>query len=438
MTENDVTGVLVRGESGQGIVTDHDLRERVLAAGLSGETPVGEVATRPLRVVDPGALADDALIEMLEQGVRHLPVVSVEGYLGMLEITDVVAAGALDPFDLRASIDGASTVAALAGLSGKLPRTIAAAIDSGVAVPQLGRMVASFTDALTVAALRLAEIEVGRAPVTWAWVSLGSQARREQGLITDQDHVLLYAEGGAAEDDWFARLAAQVVSTLESCGIPRCPNGVMASEPGWRSEAGARIEVFRESIREHSRGAALFAGIALDHRQIAGDLDAGPVLEEMRQAAASNFGFVVRSGELAIEQQLPIGFLGNLVVQDLGDHQGVLNIKAGGIHPVVELARFFGLMAKSPATGTMDRIRSASRAGVIDEDDGEGLIEAFSLLTEMRLRHQVERWRRGERPNNLIDPEDLGPLSRAQLKDAFGIIREVQRQVERHIAVRPR
>jgi CBS domain-containing protein len=438
MTENDVSGVMVNGESGPGIVTDRDLRERILASDLGGETPVGKIVTRPVRVVDEGDLIDDVLIGMLDQGLTHMPVRSGEGYLGMLEVPDAVAAGMLDPFDLRASIEAAPSEEALVAASGRIPEIITAVIDAGVAAPQLGRMVASLTDALTTTALRFAADGLGAAPVPWAWVALGSQARREQGLATDQDHMMLYDEGGAGEDRWFETLAGRVVTTLEKCGIPPCPNGVMASAPSWRSEARVRIERFREATWEHDRKAALFAGLALDQRQVAGDLDATRALEEMRRAAAANHGFVVRSGELALDQQPPIGFLGNLVVRDVRDHEGVLNVKVGGIHPVVELARFLALAGDIPSTGTIERVRDATREGVIDEEDGEGLIEAFTYLVEVRLRHQVDNWRKGIAPDNLIDPETLGPLARSQLKDAFGMIREMQRQVERQIAIRPR
>lgn len=434
MSANDVTGVVVTGESGAGIVTDRDLRERVLGAGLTGETPVGGVSTRPVRFAGPDDLVDDVLIEMLDQGVRHLPIRSEGRYMGMLEVTDIVSIGLLDPFDLRASIETATSVESLVALSQRIPNTVAAAIDAGVGAPQLGRMVASFTDSLTAAALGLAMGDIGPEPVPWAWVALGSQARREQGLITDQDHTLFYAEGGAVHDAWFADLADRVVTTLEACGIPRCPSGVMASEAKWRAETRARVEEIKHATWEHDRGAALFAGIALDHRQIAGDLDVTAGLEEIRRAATANHGFVVRSGELAVAQQIPIGFFGNLVVRDIGDHQGVLNIKSGGIHPVIELGRFFALRSDSAAVGTIERVRHASRAGVLDEEDAEGLVEAFALLVEVRLRHQVDNWRKGAPPDNLIDPVTLGPLARAQLKDAFGIIREVQRQVAREIA----
>jgi CBS domain-containing protein len=212
----------------------------------------------------------------------------------------------------------------------------------------------------------------------------------------------------------------------------------MASKPEWRSEAPHRVDQIQESTWEHDRRAALFVGMALDHRQIAGEFEATRALEAMRRAAAGNPGFVVRSGELALDQPPPIGFLGNLVVRDVGDHEGVLNIKGGGIHPVVELARYFALVGDSASVGTIERLHEASRTGVIDQDDGDGLIEAFTFFVEIRLRHQVDNWRKGLRPDNLIDPETLGPLARSQLKDAFALIREVQRMVERQIAIRPR
>jgi CBS domain-containing protein len=169
---------------------------------------------------------------------------------------------------------------------------------------------------------------------------------------------------------------------------------------------------------------------------VIGDLDAAGSLEEMRKAAVADSRFVVRTGELAVAQQIPIGFFGKLVVRELGDHQRVLDIKAGGLHPVVELARYLALVADVPALATTARIEGAADAGVIDAEDGEGVNEAFDLLLGMRLQHQVDNWRIGSTPDNLIDPETLGPLSRAQLRDAFGIVREVQRDVARQIEPR--
>jgi CBS domain-containing protein len=186
----------------------------------------------------------------------------------------------------------------------------------------------------------------------------------------------------------------------------------------------------------HDPKATLFAGIALDQRLVAGDLDVSAPLEAMRKAAAGDSRFVVRSGELAVAQEIPIGFFGRLVVRRLGDHEGVLDIKSGGIHPVVELARYLALVADLPAVSTPARIEGAIDAGVLERDDGEGLVEAFDLLLGVRLQHQVDSWREGARPDNLIDPDSLGPLSRAQLRDAFGIVREVQREVARRIEPR--
>jgi CBS domain-containing protein len=436
MTESQVTGVLVAGDTGPGIVTDADLRERVLGAGLGHETPVGAITTRPVRVAAPQTLAEVALVEMLDQGLSHLPISGGHGYVGMLELGDLVGGGLLGPFSLRLSIDSASSSDELVSHAAGIPSAIASLSDFGVAARRVGMMVASLTDALTRAAIRLATADLGEPPYPWVWLALGSQARQEQGMLTDQDHALLYAPGGAEEDGWYAKLAGRVVTTLEACGIPRCPNGVMASESGWRAELGEWVEQVAASTRAHDHKATLFAGIALDHRIVIGDLDAAGSLEEMRKAAVADSRFVVRTGELAVAQQIPIGFFGKLVVRELGDHQRVLDIKAGGLHPVVELARYLALVADVPALATTARIEGAADAGVIDAEDGEGVNEAFDLLLGMRLQHQVDNWRIGSTPDNLIDPETLGPLSRAQLRDAFGIVREVQRDVARQIEPR--
>jgi CBS domain-containing protein len=207
----------------------------------------------------------------------------------------------------------------------------------------------------------------------------------------------------------------------------------MASEAEWRFEFPALAEAVNRAINEHEQSSTLFAGVVLDSRHVAGALDVAAGLKSIRRAASQNHRFVLRSAELAVKQAIPIGFFGNLVVRDLGEHEGVLNIKTGGIHPVVELARVFALRVGSVATGTVERIQDAARSGALDSDHAEGLIEAFELMIEVRLRHQLDSRRLGVRPDDLIDPGGLGPLTKSQLKVAFRIVREVQRQVAHEI-----
>jgi CBS domain-containing protein len=125
----------------------------------------------------------------------------------------------------------------------------------------------------------------------------------------------------------------------------------------------------------------------------------------------------------------PIGFLRDLVVEHSGEHRGQLDIKRGGLLPLVNLARYGAVAAGSRVTGTYDRLVVAQEAGTLGRDTSGSLLEAFDRLTALRLEHQVEALRAGREPNDFIDPKSLNPLARRYLRGAFRAIASIQRSL---------
>jgi CBS domain-containing protein len=125
----------------------------------------------------------------------------------------------------------------------------------------------------------------------------------------------------------------------------------------------------------------------------------------------------------------PTGFLRDVVVEQSGEHRGRLDIKRGGLLPIVNLARYGAVAAGSRVTGTVDRLRVAARAGTLDRQTAESLEEAFDLLTALRLDHQVDALRHARPADDFIDPRTLNPLARRYLRDAFRTIASTQRSL---------
>src|ERR671931_467821 len=100
MSDENVNSMIVRAENGElGIVTDGDLRSRVIAEEISIDTPVGEVVSSPLTTVGADAAGADVMLAMLDNDVRHVGVLSPRGeLLGVLGGIDLVAAEARTPF----------------------------------------------------------------------------------------------------------------------------------------------------------------------------------------------------------------------------------------------------------------------------------------------------------------------------------------------------
>src|SRR6476659_3192856 len=260
MTEQRVSSLLIKVGDDWGIVTDRDLRSRVLAAGRSPDAIVAEIVTTPIVTVSAETRIGDVLLGMLERGIHHLPVTEGTGtVVGMVTDTDLLGLARQSPFALKSAIERAADHAAVVALARDLPDVVAALVDSSVDPVDVGRVIAVTIDALTRRFLELGIARLGEPPVRWAWLALGSEARREQAMFTDQDHALVLEPGDRAHEDfdpYFAELARSVTDGLEEAGIHRCHGNAMAEHPPLRRSLDGWVGAFRGWMQDPAPKAA--------------------------------------------------------------------------------------------------------------------------------------------------------------------------------------
>jgi signal-transduction protein with cAMP-binding, CBS, and nucleotidyltransferase domain len=325
--------------------------------------------------------------------------------------------------------------AAVAAVRG-LPTVVCALVEAGADAVEIGRVVGTTLDALTRRLTEFALDDLGDAPVPWAWLALGSQARLEQALHTDQDHALAYdAEGGSREDldPYFASFAENVTAGLEAAGIPRCKGDAMAVTPGLRRSVEGWADAYRRWMNEPGVDGSTFTSITFDFRSVAGPLDVEPALETVIATARTNHRFLRHLGRRVLDQQPPTGFFKSLVVAK-GEHLGRLDIKHGGITIIGNMARMFSIREGRTEKRTLDRLRAAEETGQIDGERREALEEAFRLLWQTRLEHQAMQVRSGVEPDDFVDPQGLGPIARLGLKEAFKIVSSEQKRLAAELA----
>lgn len=426
MARERVSSLLVPTAEGLGILTDRDLRTRVVAARLGGDAPLREVMTPRAETVPATAMAGEVLLRMLERGVHHFPVVGEEGeLLGVVTDTDLMGLVRDTPFALKSAIERAAGREALAHAARELPSVVAGLVEGGTDPVDVGHVVGFLIDAATERLIALALEELGPPPGSFAWIALGSAARQEQALRTDQDHALAF-EGPPEMAIHAEGLAELVTSGLEAAGIPRCAGDAMATNPALRRTVSGWQDRFRTWMLEGTVGSEQLS-IVFDYRRVSGALEIEPALDEVIREAPTRPLFLKHLAGRALDLRPPIGFLRDLVVRRRGEHEGTLDLKHGGILIVGNLARAYAIGAGLPAMRTVDRLRGAEAAGAIDAETREGLEEAFRFLWEVRLRHQVERVRAGEPPDDFVDPATLGAVARQALKEAFRIIARAQK-----------
>jgi CBS domain-containing protein len=424
MRDQRVSSLVVRSEP-PGLVTASDLRDRVLAAGRGGDTPVAAVMSTPLRTMPAEARLGEVLLAMVDHGIHHLPLTSGGRLVGMVTDTDLLRHESRHPLFVRRQLDRASTPADLAAYAGEMTKAAVRLVAAGSPAGDVTRFLASAHDALYLRVVRDGEAALGPPPCPYALLVLGSGARGEPTLRSDQDHALVLADGPPAGPEvWFAELAEYLVATLERCGLPRCAGGVMATNPARRVPRRGWQQRFAGWIQEPDEDALLDAAIYFDFRQLHGDLDAEQALRPVIRRAAGNRRFLGRLARAALRRRPPLGFLRQL----RGDHRGRVDLKAHGTAPIVDLARLLALEAGSAELATVARLRAAAERGTVGRTAAD-LAAAFEYLQQVRLRHQAGRLQAGAAPDDLIALADLGALERRWLKDAFHLLHTCQESV---------
>jgi CBS domain-containing protein len=436
MTAAHVTAALVRTPDGVGVVTDRDLRERVLAAGRSPLEPVA-VAVRSALCAPADRTASEALVDLLDAEARELCVQAPDGsVLGLLSFEDI-AGGEHSPFALRRAIARAADEEELVDtmLAG-LPRLLGSLLSAGLAPADVCRALAVQSDTATIRLIELALRRRGPAPVPWAWLALGSVARRELTLASDQDNALAYddddvAGGGAAADPFFADVAADVNAGLARCGLGEDAAEVLARNPRWRMSAGQWRAVFAECLVHPDRSHLVRAAVAFDFRHVAGGLDVLEPLSAVVRDARRHPDFIARLARTATDWKVPLGRRGRVVT----DRDGRIDLKIGGALPIANLARLHAFAAGITISGTVDRLVAAQETGQLDAETATALREAFETATRVRLERHAECLAAGRPADNRIDPETLPPLRRAALREALRAVSDAQRRLS--VFVRP-
>ena len=429
MARERISCLLIRGLDGEvGVLTDRDLRTRVVAERRSSITPIGDVMTPRAETVPAETMAGEVLLRMLEGGFHHFPVVDTSGtVVGVVTDTDLMGLGRHTPFALKSAISRAPDRDGVASAVGDLPEVVASLVESSADPVDIGHVIAFSIDAATRRLLELGIAEFGNPPVEWAWLALGSAARQEQAIHTDQDHALAFEGDREVAEPALAPLAEFVSAGLEQAGFARCRGEVMAANPALRLSVDEWVERFDHWMNLQTPQASEQLSVVFDFRRVAGDLDAEAPMNEAMKLAVERPVFLQHLARRGLDLKPPIGFVGRLRVERGGERPGTVDLKRGGILIIGNIARAYAIRAGITAKRTVDRLRGAEQTGEIDAETREGLEEAFRFLWDVRLRHHVELLRAGQELDDFVDPKDLGGVARQGLKEAFRIVAHAQK-----------
>ncbi|PWW12214.1 MULTISPECIES: DUF294 nucleotidyltransferase-like domain-containing protein [Pseudidiomarina] len=413
-----------------GILTDRDLRNRVVAQGLAYDLQVNAVMTQAPATVYGRQTLMDALAIMTQENIHHLPVLNdADQPIGMITNTDLMRQQRSEPIMLISALNKAASKAQLVAEAAHIPaymQTFAARVHDTTMV---GRLLASLTDSMTRKLISLYEQEHGVAPGPYCWIAFGSQGREDQVLSSDQDNGLLLGNGlNDNQLDWFKGLGEYVSGGLHECGIPLCPGDIMASNVDCRRTLDGWLERFKSWTESPTPKALMYCQIFFDSRLVYGNKRLYQRYREQVARLAQKDFFLGNLARLQVSVQVPLGLFNRFRGTESGKDSDLINIKRYGIALINDIVRIYSLQAGIMVPQTLARLEALRGSKLLNKKDNQSLAEAWQFLTELRLQHQLQTWG-SDQPKNALDPDELSTLTRRQLKTAFRIIKECQQGV---------
>jgi CBS domain-containing protein len=433
MAESAQSCALVRDPRGLGIVTDHDFR--LVATGrVPVDAPIAEITTVPALSVDASATGATALLRMLEHGVHHLVVIDASGTpISVLRAVELARLDLVEPLIIQSAIDRAPTLDALAEVCRRVPAAVADLRVNEVPAPHAGAVHSTLVDAVVRRVLTLLADPMFAA-VRCSWLVLGSHARREPLPNSDLDTALMWITPAEPPSDLGDRLrtaARSVLNVLRDCGLNPCPNGASADHPRVSRSQAEWSEAIAAWMRDPALdGALVLAALVADSRPVI-DVELGQHLTDTLMSHTRTHWFLRALLDEALGWRTATGHLRDFIVDRKGAHRGQLDLKRGGLVPVVALGRWIAVVTGDGRGTTPERLRRGTQASLITADEADTLVVGFENIYTVLFDHEVRCLQSGAAPDTYIDPRDLCTLTQRHLRETLRAVAVVQDRVDR-------
>lgn len=434
MSEASVSSILVmNGEKSVGIVTDRDIRQRAVAQGLSLDTKIESIMTETPVSIRHDQLAFEALLVMLRHNVHHLPVLKYNHPVGVLALSDILRYESRNSLFVVSRIFHQQTVDELSALTGEVKASFVRMTKEDANSHMIGSAMSAIGRSYKQRLLDLAEQQFGPPPIPYCFLALGSMARQEQFVVTDQDNALVLDNrfDPIKHDAYFEKLATFVCDGLAKCGYTYCTGGVMATNIRWRQPLRVWQDYFSEWIDSPTPESLLTSNIFFDLDGVYGQNEFAETLRALiAKKAKGNSWFLASMARNALLRTPPIGFFKDFVLETDGRHTRAMNLKRRGTAPLTDLIRVHALAIGSRNRNSFDRLQDVINANILPPGRGRDLQDALEFISMVRVRNQANDITNSQEPDNSVEPGMLSDFERKNLRDAFLILSHAQKYLK--------
>jgi CBS domain-containing protein len=437
LIDNNAPAAIISNEDGKakGLLGYNEIVRAVALHETDLKKPAQSIMDKDYRVIDAGNFFLDALHEMVKNNVYRLVVTDRDKALGVLTGFDLLRFRGREALSLLKNIDEATNYEKLSGARSDVEDVLRALMSDNSPASNMCKVASEFNDKIVRKVIQLAESEMGRPPSSYAWLGLGSEGRKEQTLLTDQDNALIYA-GPASEgiEDYFKKFSEKVVHGLNQCGFPYCKGEIMATNPKYFGDLESWKERFESWVSDKDRkpeDSYVDVYVFMDFRTVYGN---SSLEENLKSYIIELFrkhpSYLRTMSQEVVSMPVPLGFFKNFMVQKDGKYKNTLDVKLFGMLPLVTCLKILAFHENIHETNTLDRIKALAGKSIFSASQQELIEHAFETFMSLRIKNNFTDKDLGKDFGNYIAPSSLTERQKKFLKDAFLAVMQLQKKTQ--------
>ncbi|MBP1224489.1 DUF294 nucleotidyltransferase-like domain-containing protein [Flavobacterium sp. 1355] len=437
MTEAMVDNIVVCEKNHPiGIVTDADLSSKIATGRYPITETIDKIMSSPVVTVLENVSLAEAQLLMLKHNVTHLCVTkdgtSKSAVKGIISEHDLIVAQASNPGVLIKEIKRSQLPKDLKQIRDRLSDLIQNSIQKNIPISHVSNIASEINLAIIKRSVELSILDLGSPPARFAWLSIGSQGRKEQLLLTDQDSILIFEDVTPEKyrdvKDYFLRLAKRTTAILEKVGYELCPNGHMGSNMLWCKSLTDWTKQYNSWMNTPGENSNDLSSIFFDYEIVFGE----PKIEEAIESvifknAVNNTLFFDFLGNDALKKNSPLSFFKKFILEEDGPYKDKFDIKTRALMPLIDGARL--LILNANIKGIQNTYLRFKQLAITDSKNAEiylSCAEAFLTLSKFRTVEGLKNDDSGQ----YINLKEMSKSDKEKLKNALSPMKDLEELIK--------
>jgi CBS domain-containing protein len=420
-----------------GIISNSDIKNKIATGKFPITTAVNNIMSSPVITDKENITVASAQLQMIQHNISHL-CITKDGspntkLVGILTHHDILVTLGNNPSVILKEIKRAKRNKNLRNARLKANALLKSYLEQNIPISHIIKIISKINDAVTERAIELAIKKMGSPPpVSFSWIAIGSQGRKEQLLFTDQDNGLIFRDvpekNDASVRTYFLEFARLVTKTLNIVGFEYCKADMMASNDNWCKSISEWKNQFNEWIFNSDEKGILLSSIFFDYSHVYGEKSlVDSLTDSIYKSLDDSSIFFKYLAKDALKSPPPLGFFKQFLVEQNGEHKDLFNIKSRALMPLIDAARVLSLKHQiKNVNNTYERFEKLAELDPNNKELFNSCSYAYKALLKFRTKQGILHNNSGK----FIELSSLTKEEQLKLKRCFKPIQEIQESLK--------